>query len=288
MKKINMIGQKIGKLTVIGEAAPQKGHTCWHCRCECGNETDVLLGNLRKANPIRSCGLCGNGGKRLDLTGQRYGNLVALKMVDNSTAKSGTYWLCRCDCGKEVSVRINHLRSGKIFCCGCKTWRVPNEYRVDGNTVYVKLKGKHSNQTMICDLDDWERLKDFTWHIMGDGYASTSNGRGKLKYREFHRNVVEPKNGLYVDHINRNTLDNRKCNLREATQHANSTNRKKPCTNTSGYKGVKKRENGKWQAIIGINGKTISLGTYSNLEDAIEARKRGEEYYFKPLFERAN
>lgn len=287
MKKEDLLGQVFDKLTVIAEAPRRNNRTYWMCRCECGTELEILASNLKRGN-TKSCGLCGNGGKKLDLTGQRFGNLVALKISDRTTAESGTYWLCRCDCGKEISVRINHLRSGKVFCCGCKTWNKPNEYRVEGDTVYVTLNGKHSDKTMICDLDDWERLKAHTWHIMGDGYASTSNNDGELMYREFHRNVIEPKDGLFVDHINRNTLDNRKCNLREATQHANTTNRKKPCTNTSGYKGIKKRENGKWQAIIGINGKTISLGTYSKLEDAIEARKRGEEKYFQPLFERTN
>jgi hypothetical protein len=55
---------------------------------------------------------------RLDLTGQRFGRLtvVALDRVDRCT-----WWLCRCDCGKETVVRVSQLRDGKSFSCGC--WR---------------------------------------------------------------------------------------------------------------------------------------------------------------------
>ena len=55
--------------------------------------------------------------KALDLTGQRFGKLVALK---KSSSKSGkTYWLCKCDCGNEKEVQTTHLRNGSIQSCGC-------------------------------------------------------------------------------------------------------------------------------------------------------------------------
>ena len=98
-KKIDMTGCKIGKLTVISAAESRKGRAYWKCRCECGNETEVLADNLRKANPIKSCGLCGGGGKKRDLTGLRYGRLVV--MEEAHLDRAGVFWKCKCDCGNE-------------------------------------------------------------------------------------------------------------------------------------------------------------------------------------------
>lgn len=54
----NLRGQRFGRLLVVDDAGrrlPGTRQTLWHCRCDCGNETDVLAGNLRKGN-TRSCG----------------------------------------------------------------------------------------------------------------------------------------------------------------------------------------------------------------------------------------
>ena len=57
-------------------------------------------------------------GKLIDLTGQRFGRLVALERVEN--AKDGkVQWKCKCDCGNEVIVKTNNLRSGNTKSCGC-------------------------------------------------------------------------------------------------------------------------------------------------------------------------
>ena len=55
-------------------------------------------------------------GKRLDLTGQRFGRLTALRPAED--INSSTAWVCRCDCGQETVVRTNNLRSGRSRSCG--------------------------------------------------------------------------------------------------------------------------------------------------------------------------
>lgn len=56
--------------------------------------------------------------KKLDLTGQRFGRLVAVKCT--STKQNGNYmWLCKCDCGAETVVKADHLRRGETISCGC-------------------------------------------------------------------------------------------------------------------------------------------------------------------------
>ena len=84
----------------------------------------------------------------------------------------------------------------------------PNLDVSNGDIVYVKLDDYNE---MICDIEDWMRLKDRHWRLDGAGYVVTSI---KKKYTSFHRVVMIPEKGKVVDHINHNKLDNRKNNLR--------------------------------------------------------------------------
>lgn len=58
------------------------------------------------------------GGKILDLTGQKYNRLTAIKMVERNSSNK-VQWLCKCDCGNLVKVTTCHLRSGHTKSCGC-------------------------------------------------------------------------------------------------------------------------------------------------------------------------
>ena len=283
MKKEDLSGQVFGKLTVIAEAPRRNNRTYWMCRCECGTELEVLAYSLKNGR-AKSCGC--NGGRKLDLTGKRFGNLTVMYESQFRSVRKEVYWHCKCDCGNETDVRIGHLTSGRIKSCGCARLGTPNDYEIVDGVVYVTLHERNGNsdKKMMCDPDIWEKLKHYSWFDI-HGYATTSNKDDELKYKEFHRIVADPADGLVADHINRNTYDNRRCNLRSVTVHANTVNRSISSLNTSGHIGVTKRENGKWQAIIGLNGKTISLGTYVNKDDAIKAREEAEEKYYKPLLE---
>jgi len=57
--------------------------------------------------------------KFIDITGQRFGKLVATKRV-NKINQHGSYWLCKCDCGNECIVATGDLRSGNTKSCGCQ------------------------------------------------------------------------------------------------------------------------------------------------------------------------
>ncbi len=74
-----------------------------------------------------------------------------------------------------------------------------------------------------------------------------------------------------VDHIDNNRLNNNLSNLRFATHKENAQNRKLSSRNKSGSKGVL-LYNKKWRASIMIDGISIYLGGYENIEDAIQAR----------------
>jgi len=141
----------------------------------------------------------------------------------------------------------------------------------------------NSNSTMLCDKEDWERFKGLKWNVGGMGYASARDLERKKTVR-FHRELMGRKEGLVIDHINRNKLDNRKCNLRFITQRANTINRDTQSNNKSGIPGVS-FHSGKWQAAVWVKRKMIIVGRYDNKIDAINARKEAEKKYYDPLFE---
>jgi hypothetical protein len=87
-----------------------------------------------------------------------------------------------------------------------------------------------------------------------------------------HRIVANPPNGMLVDHINGNTLDNRKMNLRVCTHQQNIMNSAKRKDNSSGYKGVHRDCRSKrWIARVTFNQKKIHIGLYDTPMEAHEA-----------------
>ena len=83
-----------------------------------------------------------------------------------------------------------------------------------------------------------------------------------------------------IDHINHNKTDNRISNLRSVNTATNAMNKPKSKRNTSGVTGVfKHTQTGRWQAQIRSNRKSIHLGSFDVLEDAVLARKTAEENY---------
>ena len=75
-----------------------------------------------------------------------------------------------------------------------------------------------------------------------------------------------------VDHVNGNGLDNRRANLRQATNQQNSQNRGLSSINTSGYKGVGfDRRRRKWRAYIHVDGRQRHLGYFTTAPEAAAA-----------------
>lgn len=76
----------------------------------------------------------------LDLSGQRFGRLVAIERAPNH--KRQTVWKCHCDCGAEVEVQLGHLRSGRIVSCGC--------YKAENSKTRATIHGlRHTKLYMV-------------------------------------------------------------------------------------------------------------------------------------------
>ncbi len=109
-------------------------------------------------------------GKRLDLKGQRFGKLTALEPVGRQNGN--VTWLCRCDCGRETVVRVDHLRSGHSQSCGCQQQLIQQRLTfVDGTCVeMLRNKKLRSNNTSGTCGVNWEsRLNQWRASICFQG-----------------------------------------------------------------------------------------------------------------------
>jgi len=145
------------------------------------------------------------------------------------------------------------------------------------------------DQFAIVDDEDFEELNKYNWCVRYDKgtksyYARRSLKRNKDGVRRssiMHRHIIKPKKGFVVDHINHDTLDNRRCNLRSVTRSQNQMNQVLLGRNKSGVTGVRWiQSNQKWMAQITKDKKQIYLGYFEDKQDAIEARKEAVIKYF--------
>lgn len=132
---------------------------------------------------------------------------------------------------------------------------------------------KNGRQFQI-DEDDWDSVKHIKWniHLMRKGYKYVYTFQKTDKSRKMiylHRMLMNCKNPMFVDHINGDTLDNRKSNLRVLTNRQNQWNQKR-VRGFVPYKGVT-FENGAYRSRIRINGKKKSLGRFKTAIEASNA-----------------
>ena len=133
-------------------------------------------------------------------------------------------------------------------------------------------------QVALIDDENYKLVSQYKWHAHWNKdtksyYAATNvKKEGGRTLLLMHRLIMNAQKGEQVDHINHDTIDNRKENLRLCTNSQNQHNKGKRIDNTSGLKGVSRyKPSGKWQARIQLNGKQIHLGRFLTPEEAYEA-----------------
>lgn len=136
------------------------------------------------------------------------------------------------------------------------------------------------NLSVMIDVADAELVSHWSWsaHKSGKRIYAKRNKRmpdGSRKYVYMHREIMDAPDGMVVDHINGNTFDNQKSNLRVCSQAKNTLNKHKALPKSkSGILGVFFREDiGKWSSQITVNGKTKTLGCFSSKEEAAAANR---------------
>jgi hypothetical protein len=140
----------------------------------------------------------------------------------------------------------------------------------------------------VVDDEDYALVCGVPWvaaEKRGKFYAQRSVGpRGARKTVAMARLIMNAGPGLVVDHRDGNTLDNRRANLRLATNAQNVANQRRARPAASGFKGVRHRHHWKlkkpWCAEIDANGKHIHLGYFATAEEAAAAYDRAAVEHF--------
>lgn len=149
---------------------------------------------------------------------------------------------------------------------------------IEDETVRIPLT---KGYWVVVDKDAYDSLsllRDGNWHITfgrsKKGYAVKDLPLGNGRYRKLalHRYIMGDPAGAEIDHINRNTLDCRRSNLRLSSRYGNNRNATKPKRNaasSSKYRGVRwRRAKHKWEARIMANWKRYRLGYFDSEKDA--------------------
>lgn len=177
------------------------------------------------------------------------------------------------NCGKKHRTKgfcnkhyLQYWKYGKTF----KSFYEKNLFIKEHNYIKIELlnkKGVFLGYSLI-DKSSLKKVKKYKFHLTKEGYAV-----GILNYKlvKLSRLILDFPKNRYVDHINRDKLDNRISNLRLASHSENCANRGKSKNNKSGFKGVDFcLRYKKWRSQINNQKKKIHLGYFL---DKIEAAK---------------
>ena len=256
----DIIGKRFGRWTVEAYAGKRNRNYMYECKCDCGRERNVMRKTLLDGTST-SCG-CSRGRETIDVTdivGERFGRWTVLSYAGKEGKKH--LYMCRCECGTERPVLRDSLVNGTSASCGCGRLARSNPDDIVGNkygrlTVIAFSHRTEKGLWYKCQCDCGNVVVEQKSHLTN--YPNITCGDCTKIVQE-------------GDHINGDTRDNRRKNLRAATYSQNNWNSKIPKTNTSGYKGVSWREGvNKYIARIGINNKTYHIGSFC---DPIEAAR---------------
>ena len=161
MKLIDLTGKQFKNLTVLyrGEDIVKDGkkrRVRWHCRCNCGNEFDVIADNLKK-RPNMTCNECANKRRaennRIDVVGNKYGRLTILEVMQDAYP---TKVKCRCDCGNIYIGRQADIVCGHTQSCGCLQKDMVSESNTKDWTGVISEWGiEFLHQDIMNDKGQW-------------------------------------------------------------------------------------------------------------------------------------
>ena len=186
-------------------------------------------------------------------------------------------------CGGKVSAHINGVPYCNKHYCKVKQYgsaeghprKSTNKFEIDGDVLKITTaKGCE----ILADAEEIEKLEKYSWCVSAQGYA-VANIKGKVV--KMNRYILGLDNcvGKFVDHINRNKLDNRKVNLRFCTPKENARNISVAKNSKSQILGVRKTKHGKFNVRIVADGKEHHIGNFETIEEAIMARQKAEIKY---------
>lgn len=194
------------------------------------------------------------------LIGQKFGMLTVIGQAP-STEKGQRRWICKCDCGTEKIVMGSNLKRGTTVSCGCKHKNDLTGQKIGKLTVLERSdqygsRGKRKTQLWKCQCECGAVTYKATDTLTNPDISMCQECAGKYAAEKARENA----------------------GFEGGTQITKIKNCPDTSDNISGYRGVYfDRRTGKYRARLKFRGKLYNLGYFTKLEDAVKARKRGEE-----------
>ena len=140
------------------------------------------------------------------------------------------------------------------------------------------IESSNGDDYFRIDKEDYRKVKNYCW-CSSHGYAVAPIRGEKNKFARMHRIIMdcgENEDDLVVDHINHDITDNRKRNLRIATNAQNNWN-----SINSHNSGIKYNSNkNTWKVSINYNLQNINLGEFNSYDKAQEIRNKAEQIFY--------
>jgi hypothetical protein len=165
---------------------------------------------------------------------------------------------------------------GQLYISGNVTKRFksdPNDFIIHDDCCEIKLyyRNREYKASAFIDLQDVEKCKQHKWYLNTHWTSKYVETLINKKNVTLHRFLLgDPPDGYIYDHIDRNSLNNRRSNLRLATRQQNGCNVAPYKNKSSRYKGVSKQKN-RWKACIRNYGELNYLGLFKTEEEAMIA-----------------
>lgn len=218
INKENLSGRKIGKLTILKKLPMKKSYVQYECVCDCG--TRFITSAFALKSPYEKCCKNCRTPKVDDISGKRFGRLVAIRYAGKSNGKQ-TLWECKCNCGNSVIVHQQNLISGHTKSCGCYNREVSIERNTTHGDTNTRIYRIWHDMMLRCYSP-----KHKSYYLYGEkGIAVCQEWKEYNKFKKWALN-----NG-YEENLSIDRIDNAKgyepSNCRWATdvQQGNNTNR---------------------------------------------------------------
>lgn len=239
-KLIDLKGQRFGKLVVLERdfsKVDSSRNAYWLCQCDCGRTHIASRGGLKNGD-TKHCGCVQKVGRNMDITGNRYGQCVAVRKTDAKNSGGNYVWEFLCDCGAtfyQPSGNIIHRGKGCCEECGAK------------NTSAATTKAKTTHgMSKTKEYKSWSKIRERCFVESCKEYASYG-AKGITMHIPWKDDF-----SLFYEHIGPMPDDGQKytCdridnsngyvpgNVRWATLFQQARNQGKQINNTSGHTGV--------------------------------------------------
>lgn len=275
MAKKDLTGQKFGRLTALKPLRTEKNAgVIWLCQCDCGTQKEVRASKLIQGT-IKSCGcLSKENRRRKDISGQRYGRLVA-KEFRYYNEKHLDCWLFQCDCGNEKIIPAANVKWGNTRSCGC-LYREHSE-----NLKKQDITGQRFDRLVaVCPTEERDTAGSIIWECRCD-----CGNTARYSVNSLHKGKIHSCGCLYKE-IRPNCVSYRRDVVENTMVSSLIVSKGLRSNNTSGCTGVyQEKKHGYWVAYIDFQKHRYSLGVYTDKEQAIKARKEAEQRLHDPMIQ---